>query len=71
MAKTLITAMTKDFDISAYHDEYQLRLKEAIETKIKGQEIVNTDHAAPYQIIDLMEALQKTVEMSQQRKGTA
>ena len=41
------------------------------ETKIKGQEIVNTDHAAPYQIIDLMEALQKTVEMSQQRKGTA
>lgn len=71
MAKTLITSMTKDFDISAYHDEYQQRLKEAIETKIKGQEIVSTDNSAPSNVIDLMEALKRTVEMSHQQQGTA
>ena len=73
MAKTLITSMTKKFDISAYHDEYQERIKEAIEAKIKGQEIVSVDSSAPNNVIDLMDALKKTVEMTQEneRKGTA
>ncbi len=30
MAKVLIESMTKKFDISAYHDEYQQRIREAI-----------------------------------------
>lgn len=71
MAKTLISSMTKKFDISAYHDEYQERLRDAIETKIKGQDIVNVDQNAPSNVIDLMEALKKTVEMSKEHKGTA
>lgn len=72
MAKTLISTMTKDFDITAYHDEYQMRLREAIEKKIKGQEIINVDNNAPTNIIDIMEAMKKTVEMSQNGKiGTA
>lgn len=69
MAKTLISTMTKKFDVSAYHDEYQSRLRDAIETKIKGQEIVNADSSTPVNVIDLMEALKKTVEMSQQHSG--
>jgi len=69
MAKTLISSMTRGFDIAAYHDEYQARLREAIETKIKGQEIVNVDTSAPENVIDLMEALTKSVELS--KKGTA
>ena len=71
MAKTMISTMTDKFDISAYHDEYQERLKDAIETKIKGQEIVNVDSSAPSNVIDLMDALKKTVEMSKGHKGTA
>jgi DNA end-binding protein Ku len=73
MAKTLISSMTKDFDISAYHDEYQTKLREAIEKKIAGQEIVNVDDNSPINIIDLMEALQKTVELAKDGKltGTA
>lgn len=69
MAKTLIQSMTEKFDISAYHDEYQERLRSAIETKIKGQEIVNVDNSKPDNIIDLMEALKGSVEMA--KKGTA
>lgn len=71
MAKTMISTMTEKFDISAYHDEYQERLKEAIEKKIKGQEIVNVDSSASTNVIDLMDALKKTVEMSKKQKGTA
>lgn len=70
MAKTLITSMTKSFDISAYHDEYQERLREAIQQKIQGQEIVSVDSGAPNNIIDLMEALKGTIEMTKD-KGTA
>ncbi|HEX3077091.1 MAG TPA: Ku protein [Lachnospiraceae bacterium] len=69
MAKTLITSLTKDFDISIYHDEYQERLRAAIEQKIQGQDIVVTDSSKPNNIINLMEALQKTVEMSKSNNG--
>lgn len=71
MAKTLITTMTKKFDVSAYHDEYQERLREAITKKIQGQEIINADSSAPTNVIDIMEALKKTVEMANNHKGTA
>lgn len=70
MAKALIDSMTKKFDIAAYHDEYQERLREAITTKINGKEIVATDTSAPNNIIDLMEALQKSVDIAK-HKGTA
>lgn len=71
MAKTMIQTMTKNFDIAAYHDEYQARLRAAIEAKIQGQEIVSADSSAPGNIIDLMEAMKRTVEMSQAQRGTA
>lgn len=70
MAKVLIESMTKKFDISAYHDEYQQRLREAITTKINGNEIVAADTSAPNNIINLMEALQKSVDIAT-HKGTA
>ncbi len=69
MAKTLIDNMTQKFDISSYHDEYQEKLREAITTKINGNEIVASDTGSQNNIINLMEALQKSVEMS--KRGTA
>ncbi len=69
MAKTMINSMTSVFDPSLYHDEYQERLRTAIETKIAGKEIVSADENKPNNVIDLMEAMKKTVEMS--KRGTA
>lgn len=71
MAKTLIESMTKKFDISAYHDEYQVKLRNAIITKINGNEIVSADNETPNGIIDLMEALQKSVEIAKQHRDIA
>lgn len=69
MAKTMIDSMTSKFDASIYHDEYQERLREAIETKINGKEIVSEDDNAPNNIIDLMEAMKRTVEMANKNKS--
>lgn len=73
MAKALIESMTKKFDISAYHDEYQERLQTAITTKINGNEIVSADTGnVPNNVINLMEALQRSVELAKNsRVGTA
>lgn len=69
MAKMMIDTMTKSFDIAAYHDTYQEKLRNAITTKIQGQEIVSYDTSTQNNIIDLMEAMQRTVEIA--KKGTA
>ena len=65
--------MTRTFDISLYHDEYQEKLQKAIRDKIAGNEIVSADTGNTNNIIDLMEALQRSVELAAQnnRAGTA
>ncbi len=70
MAKTLITSMTAPFEAEKFKDEYQERLRDAILQKIHGEDIVAVDTSAPGNIIDLMEALQKTLAMSQ-KQGTS
>lgn len=67
MARMLIQNMTQPFDAEAYRDEYQARLRDAIMQKIQGQEIVTADTSGPDNVIDLMEALQKSLE--QAKKG--
>ncbi|ADL06160.1 Ku protein [Lacrimispora saccharolytica] len=71
MAITMIDSMTATFDPSIYHDEYQERLRQAIESKIAGKEIVSADTEKQNNIIDLMEAMKKTVEMTRSNKGLA
>jgi len=71
MAKSLVLSMTQKFDISVYQDEYQERLRQAIEMKIAGQKIVEVDTGKPNNVVNIMEALQKSLEMSQNDKGTA
>lgn len=71
MTKTLIESMTQAFDIAAYHDEYQERLRDAIMKKINGNEIVAADTGRPDNIIDLMDALKRSIELAEneQKKG--
>ena len=75
MAKMLIENMTKPFEPAAFKDKYQEKLRNAIMKKIQGQEIVAVDTSGPSNVIDLMEALQKSLELSgspdRTQKGTA
>ena len=75
MARMLIQNMTQTFEPEQYQDEYQARLREAIRKKIQGQEIVTSDTSAPDNVIDLMEALKKSLEQTKgdpkKKAGTA
>lgn len=72
MAKLLIENMTKPFVAAEFHDEYQARLREAIMKKIQGQEIVTADQGTEGgNIINLMDALEKSLELTQNQQGMA
>ena len=64
MAKTLIGSMVKPFEPDLYKDEYQERLRELIRQKIAGEEVVTTKAEEKSNVIDLMEALQKSIEQA-------
>lgn len=61
LAERLVEGLATDFDPSKYHDEYQGKLKQMIEAKREGQPV---EEAAPRRrapVIDLMQALQKSL----------
>lgn len=62
MAKMLINSMDKAFEPSLYYNEYQIRLRQIIEAKINGQEIVQAPVTQENNIINLMDALQASLQ---------
>lgn len=68
MAKTLINSMSKPFEPELYKDEYQQRLKDIIEQKINGKEIVAAKPDEKTNVIDLMEALKASIEQNNPEK---
>jgi DNA end-binding protein Ku len=61
MAKMLISSLEADFEPQKYHDTYRDNLQRLIEAKIEGKKVVETptEHVAP--VIDIMEALKKSL----------
>lgn len=64
MAKTLISSMDTPFNPSEYKDEYQIKLRALLETKIAGKEVVSPKQETPNNIINLMDALKASIEQS-------
>lgn len=71
MAKVLINSMDTPFDPSQYKDEYQERLRDLIETKISGKEVIAAEQESTGKVIDLMEALKASVDKAKKDKETA
>ena len=61
MAKMLISSLEADFEPQKYHDTYRDNLQKLIEAKVEGKKVVETpsEHVAP--VIDIMEALKKSL----------
>jgi len=61
MAKMLISSLEAEFEPQKYHDQYRQNLQKMIEDKIEGRKVVEapTEHVAP--VIDIMEALKKSL----------
>ncbi|HOT21469.1 MAG TPA: Ku protein [Sedimentibacter sp.] len=68
MAKLLINSMDTPFDPSKYKDEYQVKLRELIEAKISGREVVAAEPESAGKVIDLMEALKASVEKAKNKE---
>lgn len=68
MARTLINSMDTPFDPAAYHDEYQVKLRQLIEDKIAGKEVVASAKEDTNNVIDLMDALKASIEQNKPEK---
>lgn len=62
MAEMLIEQLTTPFDPGKYQDDYRSRLLELIETKMKGEEFKVAPEAPQTNVVDLMAALQASLE---------
>src|SRR5271170_3772148 len=61
MAKMLISQLEAEFEPQKYRDEYRENLQKMIEAKIEGKKVVATPSAHVAPVIDIMEALKKSL----------
>jgi DNA end-binding protein Ku len=71
MAKMLITSLEADFEPQKYKDTYRENLQQMIEAKIEGRKIVATPTAHVAPVIDIMEALKKSLAEKRKPAQTA
>src|SRR6185437_16728229 len=69
MAKMLISSLEADFEPKKYHDTYRENLMKMIEAKVQGHKVVATPAAHVAPVIDIMEALKKS--LAEKRKPAA
>jgi DNA end-binding protein Ku len=72
-ANMLIESMATDWEPEQYHDTYRERVEDLVERKRAGEEVVVETHPAkPTKVVDLMAALQASVDAARGRpKGSA
>ncbi|TDD99031.1 Ku protein [Jiangella asiatica] len=69
MAVDLIDAMTEPWKPEAYHDTYTERVKELVDAKREGEEVVVESAPAATEVSDLVTALQESVEAAKKSRG--
>ncbi len=65
LTKTLIEASRIEFDPNEYEDQYVAKLTKLIEMKIEGEEVVQAPAPEEPKILNLMDALKKSVAEAQ------
>jgi DNA end-binding protein Ku len=68
LARQVIGTFEGDLDFEAYRDEYQDGLREVIAAKISGREIVAPEVEAPPKVVNLMDALRKSLDTISAKK---
>jgi DNA end-binding protein Ku len=72
LAKQVIETFDAPLNLSDYRDEYRDGLQKIIDAKIAGEEIVAPTAEAPPKVVNLMEALKKSLDaVSAGKKKTA
>ena len=67
----LVEALTTEWKPENYTDTYRDRVLQLVQAKGKGREVVTEDDAEPEaEVLDLMEALRRSVDAAKSRKGS-
>jgi DNA end-binding protein Ku len=69
MAKELIENLATAFEPGKYHDIYREKLLEVIQARVEGKEVSVAPSPEREKVVDLLEALQASVEKEQTEKG--
>lgn len=62
LAKKVMGGFESGIDFSRYHDTYEEALRKMIDAKIEGEEIIATPEAPQPKVVNLMDALRKSLE---------
>jgi DNA end-binding protein Ku len=71
LAKELIDNLSGHFQPEQYHDKYQEELKALVEAKLKGKQAPVTAERKPAPVINMMEALKKSLAEQEQARRSA
>jgi DNA end-binding protein Ku len=72
LARQVIQTFEQPLNLATYKDEYREGLQRIIDAKVAGQEVVATPSEAPPKVVNLMEALKKSLDaVSAGKKKTA
>ena len=72
LAHQVIQSLEGALDLRDYKDEYQEGLRQVIDAKIAGEEIATPAESTPPKVVDLMEALRRSLDsVSEGKKKTA
>ena len=72
LAKQVIATFDAELNLKDYKDEYKEGLRKIIDAKIAGEEIVAPEVEEPARVVDLMEALKRSLDsVSHEKKKPA
>lgn len=71
LAKQLVESLTESFHAENFKNEYIQKLEEMLEAKIQGRKLTVVKPTARPKVTDLMEALQRSVELARENKPMA
>ena len=61
LAKQVVSTFESALDLKSYKDEYQEELRRIIDAKVAGEEVVVKEEEQPAKVVNLMEALRKSL----------
>src|ERR671925_423385 len=70
LAQQVMDSLVAEFDPSELHSQYRSDLRQMLEAKLDGQEIAKPEPAPETPVVDLMDALKRSVEEAKERKKT-
>ena len=69
LARQVISSLAGPFDASEFENEYRRDLRAMLEAKLAGEELARPEPVPETPVVDLMEALRRSVAEAQERKG--